>query len=285
MKPRIRFLILSFCLACSATRPLAMLADAQGVQAGRKSVRLSNPSFPSSVRASLKSGGITVSGYDGNEVVVEARLRSQKPAAEGQTLSKSEPSKSSELPNLTVEEQNNVVTIATGPSDRPIDLTIQVPFKTSLTLGCITNGGIFVKNVEGEIEASNQDGPVTLTNVVGVAIADARNGALLVKLNKVAPNKPMSFSAVNGDIDVTLPSDIKATIDLATQNGRTESDFEIGLTRGKPAQEQGGSSVVLNIGGKSLTLFHIAAKINGGGAEILFKTVNGNVFLRKGAQQ
>src|SRR2546427_462588 len=98
----------------------------------------------------------------------------------------------------------------------------------------MTDGSILVENVEGEIEASTQNGPVTLTNVAGVVIADSRNGKLLVQLSKVTPNKPMSFSTVNGDIDVTLPADIKAKFKLATQNGRAESDFDIGLTPRKP---------------------------------------------------
>jgi hypothetical protein len=260
-------LLLPFCVACAAAWLLATLTHAQDIQPDRASARLSNPSLTASVKATLKSGGITVKGYDGEEVIVEARFRNPKVSEAGAT-------------RLKVEELNNVVTIGAGPSDRPIDLSIQVPFKTSLNLGCTTNGVIFVENVEGEIEASNQSGPVTLTNVAGVVVADSRNGALLVQLRNVTPNKPMSFSTVNGDIDVTLPPDIKARVKLDTLNGRTESDFEIGLDGGK----QAGNSLILNNGGKQLSMSHIAANINGGGPEISFKSVGGNLRLRKGAK-
>jgi len=294
MNPKSRSLLLPFGLACSAAwllAMLAMLAHGQEIQADRVSVHLSNPAHPASVKASLKSGGITVKGYDGEEVIVEAWFRTGKSSPGNKTDPKREPSKISETgaTRLKVEEKNNVVTVGAGPSDRPIDLTIQVPFKTSLNLGCMTNGAIFVENVEGEIEASNQSGPVTLTNISGVVIADSRNGTLLVRLSKVTPDKPMSFTALNGDIDVTLPADLKAKFKVATQNGRAESDFDIGLTPRKPglgdSGQGAGNYLILKNGGKELVLFNIVTNVNGGGAELSFKSINGNVFLRKGAKQ
>src|SRR5437016_176301 len=41
-------------------------------------VPLSDPSRPARVEASLVNGGITVKGYDGKEVVVEARARNRE---------------------------------------------------------------------------------------------------------------------------------------------------------------------------------------------------------------
>jgi hypothetical protein len=284
MNPKRRYLLLPFCLASSVMWLLTVLADAQVIHADAVSVHLSNPSHPAKVKVSLKSGGITVKGYDGKEVIVEARLRNEKSSAPDKTKPNSELSKVSDTGVIrpTVVEENNAVTIGVEPSERPIDLTIQVPFRTSLTLNGMTNGGILVENVEGEIEASNQNGPVTLTNVAGVVIADSRNGALLVQLRKVTPNQPMSFSAVNADIDVTLPADIKAKVKVATQNGRTESDFNIGL---KGAGDEGGNYLIFNHSGKRLVLFHTVANLNGGGPEISFKTVAGNVIIRKGSKE
>src|SRR5437764_12602336 len=42
------------------------------------SVNLSDPGRPALVKASLVNGGITVKGYDGKEVVVEARARNRE---------------------------------------------------------------------------------------------------------------------------------------------------------------------------------------------------------------
>ena len=55
----------------------------------------------------------------------------------------------------------------------------------------------------------------------------ALNGKVLVTLDKVTADKPMSFSSLNGDIDVTLPADMKARVKLKTDNGEVYSDFDI----------------------------------------------------------
>ena len=256
-------------------------ALAQDVPADRVSVPLRDPSRPGLVKVNLMTGGIVVKGYDGKEVVVEARLR-------GAIAGKKENKKSEGLKHieiattgLTVEEENNVVSVNTGPMGRTVDLTLQVPTATSLKLGCMNDGSIVVEKVEGEIEANNLNGPVTLTNVSGVVVAHSLNGEVLTQMEKVTPDKPMSFSTLNGDIDVTLPSDLKAKVKLETQNGEIYSDFEIGLERSPrpPAVEDGRKE-----GGKYRIVFDkgVVGSINGGGPEIQFKTVNGNIRIRKG---
>ncbi len=68
---------------------------------------------------------------------------------------------------------------------------------------------------------------------------------------------------------------------LETQDGRIESDFEIGLTPRKPTLEDDRKG-----GGKYRIVFDkgVVGTINGGGAEILFKTVTGKIYIRKGAK-
>ena len=87
---------------------------------------------------------------------------------------------------------------------------IQVPVNTSLKLSCINGGNIVVEDISGEIEVNNINGGVKLTNVSGSVIAHALNQNVIVKLNKITPDKSMSFSSLNGDVDVTLPADAKA---------------------------------------------------------------------------
>ena len=190
---------------------LVFLATALGqeIPADRVSVPFRDPSRPGRVKADLMAGGITVSGYDGKEVVVEAWVRGAKPrnkeSLKGEGLKRIEIATS----GLTVEEEENVVSVGTGPKGCEVDLKIQVPRATSLKLGCVNDGNILVENVEGEIEANNLNGSVTLTNVSGVVVAHSLNGAVVTQMEKVTPDKPMSFSTLNGDIDVTLPAVIR----------------------------------------------------------------------------
>ena len=258
-------------------------ALAQDVPADRVSVPFRDPSRPGTVKVHLMTGGITVKGYGGKEVIVEARLREGKSSGKEKADKKADGLKRIDIATagLTVEEEDNVVTVSTSPMSRTVDLTLQVPTATSLKLGCLNDGSIMVEKVEGEIEANNLNGPVTLTNVSGVVIAHSLNGEVLTQMDKVTPDKPMSFSTLNADIDVTLPPDIKAKVKLETQNGAIYSDFEIGLDRNPrpPAVEDGRKE-----GGRYRIEFPkgVVGSINGGGPEIRFKTLNGNIHVRKG---
>jgi len=258
-------------------------AAGQDIPSDRVSVPFRDPSRPGQVKVNLMTGGITVKGYDGKEVVVEARLRGAKSPKREKSDRKAEGLKPIEIATtgLTVEEEDNVVSVSTGPIGRTVDLSLQVPLATSLKLGCMNDGSIVVEKVEGEIEANNLNGPVTLTNVSGIVVAHSVNGEVTIQMDKVTPDKPMSFSTLNGDIDVTVPPDLKAKVKLETQNGAIYSDFEISLDRtARPPTVEDGRKE----GGKYRIVFDkgVAGTINGGGPEIQFKTVNGNIHIRKG---
>jgi len=262
---------------------LAAATLGQEIPADRVSVPFRDPSHPGVVKVNLMTGGIIVKGYDGKEVVVEARLRGGKSSKKQKSDNKTEGLQRIDVATtgLTVEEEDNVVSVSTGPMSHAVDVSIQVPASTSLKLGCMNEGGILVEKVAGEIEANNRNGPVTLTNVSGVVIAHSLNGEVRTQMDRVAPDKPMSFSTLNGDIDVTFPPDIKAKVKLETQNGAIHSDFEIGLDRNPrpPTVEDGRKD-----GGRYRIVFDkgVVGTINGGGAEIQFKTVNGHIHIRKG---
>ncbi len=269
-------IIAGFALLLSAT------GRSQETSADHVAVPLHDPARPALVKAGLMQGGITVKGYDGKEVVVEARLRKGDSDDEEKADKKAAGLKRIDIATtgLTVEEEDNVVNINTGMGHRPIDLVIQVPFKTSLKLGCMSDGDIRAEKVDGEIEANNMNGAVILTNVSGVVVAHSLNGAVRVNLERVTPDKPMSFSTMNGDIEVTLPGDTKTTVKMETQNGSIYSDFDIALTPGprQPTVEDGRKD-----GGKYRVVIEKArvGTINGGGPEFQFKTVNGNIQIQK----
>ena len=243
---------------------------------------LRDPARPALVKCSLMAGGITVKGYDGQEVIVEARLRPGDSDDEEAANKKPGGLKRIDLATtgLMVEEDDNVVNIKTGLGHRAVDLVIQVPFKTSLKLSCLNEGDIRAEKVEGEIEANNMNGAVTLTNVSGVIIAHSLNGPVRVNLERVTADKPMSFSTMNGDIDVTLPGDTKAKVKMETQNGSIYTDFDIQMS---PDPRQPGVEDGHKEGGKYRVIIDKArfGTISGGGPEFQFKTVNGTIRIQK----
>ncbi len=287
---------------------VAILAFAQEQRVDRVVVPLSIPGKSVLVEAELMRGSITVKGYEGKDVIVEAKVRekslsgksAEQEAEEGEEeaeenaavlAGKAVQKKSAEKAagmkrisgaastGLEVEEEDNVVTIETGSWKNAVDLTIQVPSSANLKLGSNNEGDITVENVSGEIEVNNLNGSTHLKNVSGTVIADTLNGEVEVVLTKVTPDKPMSFSTMNGDIDVTFPADIKANVKMKTERGDVYSDFDIVLKPGLQKVEEGKRE-----GGKFRISFEksILGSINGGGPEFKFNTFNGDIYIRKG---
>ena len=209
------------------------MIHAQQSTGDRVNVSFSDPSKPGFIKAYVDSGSITVKGHNGKEVIVEAKLRDKST----QTRERDEiPDKAKGMNRITanqtgliVEEENNEMKIYVTGHDNEVDLSIQVPFQTSLKVHCNEGGDLLVENVTGEIEASNSDGDLTLKNISGSAVAHAYDGELVVTFNQIDPGKPMSFSAYDGDIDVTFPSTVKVTVMIKTDDGEIYSDFDIDL--------------------------------------------------------
>lgn len=243
-------------------------------------VPLTDPSRPAVVSASLMNGGITVTGYSGKEVIVEARPRGHESEAKPNPRADGMRRLDSHGTGLSVEEQDNQVNIGVREMNRTVDLTIQVPFNTSLKLKCLNDGNITVDHVSGEIDANDLNGGVKLSNISGSAIAHSLNEDVTVTFDKITPGKAMSFSTMNGDIDVTLPSDAKARVKMKADNGEIYSDFEV-------RQEASPAGAKVSETGRRDGRFRVQfekglyGSINGGGPEFQFTTFNGKIYVRK----
>ena len=260
------------------TALFAVVSAAQDGTPDKLTIPFRDASRPGTVRVSLQQGAITVKGHSGKDVLVEAVARRGRKES-------SEPAEASGMKRiystataLSAEEENNVVRISTRSFSQPVDLVIQVPLKTSLKLTGMNNGAITVENVEGDIEVSHMNGTVTLTDVSGSAVAHSMNGAIHAVLKRVDASKPMSFSSMNGKIDVTFPADLKADLKIRTERGEVYSDFDVAVAANAPKVEESKD-------GKGryrvTTDSSMNAKVNGGGQEISFKSMNGSIYIRK----
>lgn len=260
----------------------AMIAPGARAQAQTQSgsdrivVKLDDPARPAFVKAGLVNGGITVKAYDGKEVIVEARSRNEedeKPSSGPKRLNIS-------TTGLSIEEENNEVRVSTESYARTIDLTITVPTHTSLKLRAVNDGDITVTGVDGDLDVDDINGSVTLNNVSGSAVAHALNGHVHATFAKVSPQKPMAFSSLNGDIDVTFPGDVKANVSIRSDRGDVFSDFDVQLQASAPQQvvEDGRSH-----GGKYRVKIDktVHGTINSGGPEYQFTNFQGQIYIRK----
>ncbi|MFC2160236.1 DUF4097 domain-containing protein [Acidobacteriota bacterium] len=276
------------------------LGFTQELGSDKVTVPFSNPGQPGFIEVNVQRGSIIVTGYNGNEVIIEATLRESKIIEFGEEipakidrmlgraqkqLEKSDKTaglKKLSLPGstgLSVEEKDNRMEIRTRTLKNSVDLVIQVPFSTSLDISSLMGGEIEVDNVKGEIEASNMTGAIKLLSISGTVLANSMNGGIEVTFSQVDPDKPMSFSTMNGDIDVTLPASTKANLKMKTDFGEIYSDFEIAVNQTpqksetEPEAEKGRYRI-------SFDKYYLGS-INGGGPEFALKTMHGDILIRK----
>jgi len=153
---------------------------------------------------------------------------------------------------------------------------LQVPRNTSFSLET-SNGEVRVRGTQGSVEAVTVNGDVEVTGVSGTlelqttngeirlggirggAVAQTTNGGVTADFASLSNQAVVDLGTTNGNLEVTLPSDLHATFEANTTNGRvTISGFQI-KTRG------------------TLTSKSILGVIGGGGARVALRTTNGNI--------
>ncbi len=260
------------------------LAFTQEGKTDRTTVPFSDPSKPGFIEVSVYNGSLIVRGYEGKEVIIEATIRErliseEKEEEENEKARGMRRILGSSGTGLEVEEEENVMDISVSSMKQTVDLTIQVPYNTSMEVGSYNNGEVLIENVTGEIEANNYNGKVTLTGISGSVVAHTYNGEVTVSFTQIDPDKPMSFSTWNGDVDVTFPAMVKANVKMKSEMGDVYSDFDMQVKQApqkvvEDEREEGG-------GYKISFEKAIYGSINGGGPEYQFKTYHGDIFIRK----
>ncbi|MFK8061079.1 MAG: DUF4097 family beta strand repeat-containing protein [Polaribacter sp.] len=244
-------------------------------------VPLSNPSKPGFLKMGIINGSIIVKGTDGKEVIISGTKRKEKSYYSGRKTSKNNTQGLKRISNnsleFSVNEYDNTVRVQSPPRGTT-DFEIQVPKNFSLKLSTLNRGEIYVENVNGVMDISNTNGKITLKNISGAVSADALNKDIKVSFVKVTPNTPMAFSSLNGDIDITFPKDLKADIKVKSDRGEIFTDFDLKAKPSKAKITKGENSrgEAFNVKIEKW----ITGKINGGGAEIMFKNFNGDVIIR-----
>ncbi len=183
-------------------------------------------------RVSLSNinGSAHIVGWDRNEVKVDA----VKYARNKERL---------EEAKIVVHASNDQVSIKTQypehdgnwnwhHDDNPasVEYTITVPRGAQLDKIELINGGLDIKGVTGEVQASCINGSLDATELGGRIQLSTINGTLRAQLNKLA-GSPVELSSVNGSLSLTLPSDAQAEVEASTVHGGISNDFGLNVDR------------------------------------------------------
>jgi hypothetical protein len=159
------------------------------------------------------------------------------------------------------------------------EIELAVPRSAAVDLSTVNNGDIVVDGVRGDFEVHNVNGGVRLTGLEGSGKIATVNGRIDAAFAR-APKSATSFETVNGKIDVTFPQNLGADLSFETLHGDMFTDFEAKPIAGAPSPAQTRDGGKLLVRARSPSYVRVGA----GGPPYSFKTLNGEIYVRKGAR-
>jgi DUF4097 and DUF4098 domain-containing protein YvlB len=218
-------------------------------------------SYPLSAdgRVSLQNinGAIKIIGWDKNEVQIDA----VKVADKREKLDEAK---------IVVDATASTLKIKTEYPDRDnynparVEYTLQVPRKAHLDAIRAVNGAVTVEGVQGQINVASVNGEVSGKALAGQVKLSSVNGRVVAALDQIAGASPIELNAVNGSVELMLPSDANAELSASTVHGSIGNGFDIPVRR---ERFTGGSS--------------LRAKLGTGMTLVKLSTVNGSIRLQR----
>lgn len=254
----------------------------------RITLPFSDPSRPKSLIVDIPMGSVKITGYDGNDAVIEYSGRGEglrRKAHEGDVPpGMHRLDQPASTPDAT--QENNVVRVKGGFWGR-LNIEIKVPKQTTLDLKTM-NGSISVEGISGEMTIDAMNGHINVQDASGPVVAHSMNGRIVASMTQASAAKASSFSSMNGSIEVTLPADLKARLKMKTDRGEIYTDFDVKVesaTGSTTFAQDGARKTGLPSLPNLPSLPHLDrtlyGTINGGGPEMQFITYNGRIVIRK----
>lgn len=240
-------------------------------------VPLSNPGKQGNLETNLKTASIKVIGTNRSDVLIKYTLLSEDEDKENQEEQKGDLKR---IPtsnfDLEISEDNNNVIIKSESWFQRIALEIEVPHTFNLDLHNYTGEYLEVSKVSGDINLESYTGYIKASEISGTVNASTYAGKIEVLFDKVTPEKPMAFTNYSGTIDLTIPSDYKATFKMKTSFSEIYSAFDMDV-KSNPAKLKKVEGNNFKLSSDEWTI----GSINGGGPEIMIKNFSGGIYLRK----
>lgn len=155
------------------------------------------------------------------------------------------------------------------------DFELEVPADVDLVARTVNGGEVRVSGIGGRFDVSNVNGPVTLEGMGGSGKARSVNGPVVASFSR-NPAAGCTFDTVNGRIEVAFLAGLAADLRFKTLNGEvyTDYDYDYRNLPPEPADRSRGRFHYRSHGA-------FGARIAGGGPELDFSTVNGDIMIRR----
>lgn len=236
---------------------------------------LSNPAEKGFLKVEIHKGPITIKGTDRKDILVRyASMEKSKKKEKAKTKNGLKKINSASI-DLEISEHDNRVKINSESWNQGLILEIEVPKTIDLKVESYNHGDLIIDNIIGTLELTSYNGSITATHISGSVIADTYNGKITVTFDKVQANEPMAFTNYNNGLDLTFPTNIKATFKISNKQGEIYTGFDMVLEKQKIEKKQSKKSYKIQLGK------WVVGKVNGGGTDITLENHNGDVYIRK----
>ncbi len=142
--------------------------------------------------------------------------------------------------------------------------------KGSISAQSLTKGSLYIKKAAGKINAITEYGDIIIQQTNNSITARTKKGKIDVVCEKLPPSESLSLETSSGNILVTLPKEISATINCSTLHGTITSEHYITL---KPYTTQ------LNTIAWNKIKKEIQGTIGSGDASISLSTMYGTIKI------
>jgi hypothetical protein len=203
-----------------------------------------------------QNGGVSVKGWDQNQVLVRARVQTGAPTAE---------EAKSLAGQIRIETSGSKI-FASGPEGRrdyhwDVSYEIFLPRRADLSVET-QNGGIAIADVNGRIDFTALNGGVVLKRVGGAVRGSTTNGGLVIELaGDRWDGESLDVSTTNGGIIMSVPENYSAHVQTGTVNGSVNVEFPVN--------------------GQDKRTKQVAFDLGSGGAMVKAMTTNGGVHLKR----
>jgi hypothetical protein len=91
------------------------------------------------------------------------------------------------------------------------------------------SGDVRVENVTGRVDASTASGQMSVRGVAGSVSASTASGDVDVEMTRVDDNQRMEFSSASGDVNVRLPANVDAYVEMSSTSGEVKTNFPLSV--------------------------------------------------------
>ena len=215
-------------------------------------------------RVSLENinGDVTIEGWDGDTVLVEAVIRGSEEA-----IDRVEIQVDADTDRIAVEtdyKNEDRGWSFKGRQNATVDYTVSVPRGARLDGIELVNGDLDIVGVAGNVRAELVNGDLDAHGLSGDVWLETVNGDVEVLLDALGASAKVQVESVNGEVIVALPPGAGAEIRAETIHGDIDNDFGLEVKKDRYV-------------GRSLE-----ASLGGGGARVELETVNGSIRIRSG---